>query len=397
MHAPHALTDYIDDEPDWEAIEAAEAATLAEHGGEHEAEALAHGGGARLATPPPGPLATAPTAEPQRGAAPWHALETDAVFGAPWHDVPLMCPGLDLGPGRPCGLIGAPGAGKNDTAQAIGLAVATGLPALGLFPVRRGRVLHLTWDMGARGTALRYRKLAAGMGLTRADLAGQLTLCAHPAITLVGAERAIVGAFAARFEGYELVIVDNARAATPGVPENESEFGEYVNRLGRAAERTGSTVLYLHHAGKGERSGIDAARGSSAIVGASGAVWTISGRGAEPRKLTHERAHEMSDGLRPPVWLTRAAAPHTDIDLGPHVPWRLVGSLEEPASPGEDATSAVLAAVRAAPGSSASEIAASARKRKADVLAVLAGLTARGIVSARSDGKAQKFSLTVQS
>ncbi len=376
MSDPGGLREYYDpDAPDWAAIEAMAERTVAEA----EAEAA-------------GDPHTAPAAAPPEGHdQPWHTYSAASILGGTWAPVAWVCEGLDLGPGRPCGLVGSPGAGKNEAAQALGLAVASGRPAFGRLPVRRGRVLHLTWDMGARGTSLRYRRLAVGMGLRRADLEGHLVLCAHPAISLVGNPQAIVAAFAERMAGFDLVIVDNARAATPGVSENDSEFGEYVARLGMASERVGATVLYLHHTRKGGQGGIEDARGSSAIVGASGSVWMLSGRGDEPRELTHERGHECTDTLKAPLWLVRepAAQGVSDIHLGGHQAWRLVAQDDAPHD--DETEGAILAALEGGGMLGSNELARAVKGRKSAVHAALRSLVQMGRVHRVIDGQRHYF------
>ena len=336
--------------------------------------------------PEPGvPLAPAPTATPvpvadagQGRDKPWHTYDSGAIFAAPWQDTPLLCPGLDLGVGRPCGLVGAPGVGKNDTAQAVALAVATGTPAFGLFPVTQGNVIHLTWDMGARPTALRYRRLAAGMGLRVSDLAGRLTLCT-PTITLVGDGPGTIAAFRKQLAGYALCIIDNLRAATPGKDENASDFADYVSRLGVAASRENCTVLYMHHSKKGGGAELEDARGSGAILGASGSLWTLA-RDGEARKLTHVRQHECSEDPQPALWLTREKVPQpaSDIDLGSQVAWRIVATRDSPSRAALALQARVLAAVAAAPGCGSVQVRDAVGGKADAVASALAVLAATG-------------------
>lgn len=291
--------------------------------------------------PPPEPLL-------QGKDSPWHTFDALAVLEAAWVDVPLLIPALDIGPGRPCGLVGAPGAGKSDAAQALALAVATGRDAFGKFPVTQGRVIHLSWDMGLPAIALRYRRLANGMGLAPAALRDSLFTCVHPAANLTHPDAEKV--FAARFKGFSLAIIDNLRECVPGVDENDSKFGAYLTILGRAAQHAGTTVLYLHHTGKGGSGGANAGRGSNSVVGASGSLWLITGEGDEPRAMVHTRQHDMGDGMRPPFWLQRGPAQGNAFDVGGRSSFDLRAVSAKPKAGAKDPVNVVLAVIAANPG-----------------------------------------------
>lgn len=344
----------------------------------------------------PDASASAPptTARPLMPALPkWHGYESDVVFLAPYEDVPLLIPDLDIGLGRPTGIWGAPGAGKSDMVQALALAVMSGKPAFGRFPIAHrpnsGRVVHLTYDMGLRATALRYRRLANGMGLTPQDVEGKLLLCAHPPITLTSAGAA--RAFRELLEGCDLAILDNVRGASPGVDENDSRFGELLSLYGAAAESAGCVPLYLHHTRKGKSDGradgIDLARGSSAIVAASGCVWLIEGQRDEPRHVRQLRMHDSSDGPRPEFVLVRHPAPPgpNAFDVGTRPSWRL---LAVPSASGNGVRDRVLRALTRGPAAITAlrrAVGGDAKANAEQIKAVLDDLEREGLV--RVDGK----------
>lgn len=226
---------------------------------------------------------------------PWRTADAAAVFLAPFPTIAFLCEELAIGPGRPVGLWGAGGSGKNVTVQAIALAIATGRAALNRYPCRPegARVLHVTYDMGLVATALRYRQIANGMGLRPADIADRIAVCAHPNVTL--RSPAAAKAWVKQIAGFDLVILDNARSAIPGVDENASDFGAYITLFGRACEAAGATGIYLHHTKKGGGAlDTDSGRGTTAILAASGAVWGLEGDKAAPRTLTQLRAHDTA-------------------------------------------------------------------------------------------------------
>ncbi len=229
----------------------------------------------------------------------------------------MLIPELDIGPGRPAGMWSQAGAGKNVTAQAMGLSVATGRPVFGRYSCARGRVLHITYDYGALATKLRYRQLANGLGVTAAELAGRLELAPFPTVNLTSPDA--LEAFTIKFEGYSLVILDNLRSSTGGADENSSVFGTYVQILGTAGEKTGATVLPLHHTKKSDSGLVElnSGRGSGAILAAHGTIWGLEVDSAtEERKLVNLRAHDMSEELIAPLWLRMTPGTDGTIDTG---------------------------------------------------------------------------------
>jgi AAA domain len=237
----------------------------------------------------------------------WKLCDLECVLDDSTEDPPLLIEALQIGLGsRPVGLWGAPGSGKNDTAQSIAVCVAAGredVPLFGRIACARGRVLHLTYDMPQKPTVQRYAQLANGMQLKREEVEGQIVISAFPSINLCTGDAE--QHFARLLSGFDLVIVDNARNAIPGADENDSRFGDYLNALGAAADYAKCTAIYLHHTKKGATPGLTAARGTGAILAASGTIWFLDGEGDEPRTFTNLRHHDLADGLCPTLTLHR--------------------------------------------------------------------------------------------
>lgn len=265
----------------------------------------------------------------------WRANHSNMVFNTKYQEPEALCPALHLAAGRPLCWAGLPGCGKNHAAQALALAVITGRDAFERFPVtRKGRVLHITYDMGRWGTAIRYRRLANGMGLKPGEVENNLVLCAYPEINLVTDDA--VDLFASALFGFDMCILDNARTAIPGIDENDSNFGGHIAAFGQACEQTKCVGTYLHHTTKKGKPGIEAVRGSSAISAASGAIFFIEADGApdEPRTVTHVRSHDVLPNILPQFKLREAmgkpGTPHSfDVGGNPELhPIRLVAELE---------------------------------------------------------------------
>jgi hypothetical protein len=216
----------------------------------------------------------------------------------PLPPVPYLVPGLGLAPG-PISLVAGYGfSGKTLAMQDLALAVATESLVWGVYACRRGPVLHLDYEQGRYLTQERYQRLARGRKVDLAKLAPDaLRVACMPPVYLDrngGAD-----ALARMFEGKALVLVDSLRAAAPSADENSSEIRRHLDVLTRAAERTGATVVVIHHARKPSKEHTDGAkfaiRGSSALFDASASVFVFEGVKGEPTKVHHEKDRIRGD------------------------------------------------------------------------------------------------------
>jgi hypothetical protein len=235
----------------------------------------------------------------------WNTHGATKIFSATLPAVDWVCAELDLGPGRPFGIYSKAGVGKTTEVLDVCCSVATGTAAFQRFPCRRGKVAFVTYDVGFIPTATKLRQIANGRGHTLAELEGQLEILTFPNVYLNSPDAEKL--FRERFRGHALVIIDCFRDSIPGIEENSSETGAFLKMLARASEATSTTFGYLHHSQKGETADpLDVGRGSSAIRGASGAIWTIDGSGRDPRLFTHSRAHDCSLGPKDPFLVEMA-------------------------------------------------------------------------------------------
>jgi len=218
-------------------------------------------------------------------------LDATAIF-APLPPVRWLCQALDLAPGAPALFAGYGYSGKTVAAQEFALAVATGTPAWGRFPVRQGRVLHIDYEQGSYLTRLRYQRLARARGVDPASLAGRLEVEPLPAWYLDGGDA--YEQLVRRCEGVDLVIVDSFRAACPRTDENSSDARVPLDVLGRISEATGAAPLALHHARKPTKDAQGGARmsvrGSGALYDACGTVLVFAGEKGKAVTVSHEKA-----------------------------------------------------------------------------------------------------------
>ena len=207
----------------------------------------------------------------------------------PLSDVAYLVPALGIAGGAATLLAGYGFAGKSMAAQSMAIACASGHPLWGVYTVKQCPVAHLDWEQGFRVSAERYQRLAKAEGLDLSDL--PIRLGVHPAIGLDAPDAEDV--YAHGFGDAGLVIVDSLRAAAPTADENSSEIRQFIDVLNRAAEKTGATVLIIHHARKPSADAADGARykirGSGAIYDACGSVFVLAGEKGQPARMSHEK------------------------------------------------------------------------------------------------------------
>jgi hypothetical protein len=138
----------------------------------------------------------------------------------------------------------------------LGIAVAAGKPWLGRFNVKQSaKVGIVDYETGAGNVRRRLYMLRA---------ARNPRLGAKSFAALKPSDPKFWEALA--LEGFDLVIVDSLRRANPGADENDST--EAIRPLELAAdfsEKTGCSVLFIHHAKKSTSDGWPEFRGSGAI------------------------------------------------------------------------------------------------------------------------------------
>ncbi len=342
--------------------------------------------------------AETPSAPPPRKRA-FAVLTAPDIF-APLPPIPWLVEGLDLTPGAPAMFAGYGYSRKTIAAQSLAIQVAAGRRIWGEFTARKGRVLHIDYEQGNRLTRQRYIRLALGDQLCVEDVDGSLDLVCLPSVYLDAPKASDI--FCAEFEGYDCVIVDSFRAAAPSADENSSDVRRHLDVLTRASERTGATVIVIHHSGKpqahGSGDGRMALRGSSGIFDACSSVFIFAAEKDQPTKVEHVKAR-VSGVLQPDFYLDTEDIPMEGIAraglLVKHKSDEQVttskGGLD--ASKYERQKATVLALLRQAGSIHDTEsVAARSEVRKSTVLVILRELVAEGKVHAASrDGKGGPF------
>lgn len=269
---------------------------------------------------PPAPESGRSAAEKPKA---WPSLDVDGIF-ARLDPIAYAVRGLDLCPGAPAMVAGYGFSGKTVALQSAALAIATGQRVWGTFEAKRGRVLHVDYEQGQRLTRERYQRLAAGLTVGPSDIGDRLTLVSMPQIYLDGAS---VETLCKLFDGYDLVIIDSLRAACPTLEENDSSIRCVLDNLTRASERTGCTVIVIHHARKPQQNASGGAkmaiRGSGALFDACSSVLVFEAERGEVTRVSHEKARnsgrltedfeirisDLADDCLPGLLVEASAAP----------------------------------------------------------------------------------------
>lgn len=240
-------------------------------------------------------------------------VEQDAARSFEWLDASFILDDLppirwivrdlQICPGRPAVLAGYGASGKTLALQSLAMAAATGRPAWGQFRTdRRMSVRHVDYEQGSYGTKKRYKRLCAGLDISREEVEdmvseGRFGVIILPRIYLTDPDAEDV--LKRSFDGVDLVLLDALRGATPGADENDSSVREYVDRLTRVSEQIGTAFLFLHHAGKTNEGQSDARqklRGSSGIFDASGSAFVLFGERGEPKRVQHVKGAAEAEG-----------------------------------------------------------------------------------------------------
>jgi hypothetical protein len=241
---------------------------------------------------PVSPAAT-PSSSPSTG---FQWISTAEIF-EPLPPTRWLVPSLHLVAGRPTLLAGYGSSGKTLMMQSLALALAAATPVWNKFmPAEAVHVRHLDYEQGKHATLKRYQRLCIGHGIAREQLGDRLQVAIFPDVYLD--DRDATDSYAKACEGVGVVVLDALRGATPTLDENDSTIRRCLDNLSRVSEKTGTSFIVLHHAGKTQ--GDDPRtmpRGSSAIFDACGCVFTVSGEQNEPKQIQQTKQPAEAEGV----------------------------------------------------------------------------------------------------
>lgn len=229
----------------------------------------------------------------------WNLL-TLAQLSEELPPIPWVCQNLRLAPGAVTLVAGYGYSRKTMAMQSLGLSVAAGKSAWGVWRVEQGTFVHLDYEQGRRLTQERYQRLARGMGFELSDLPhGALKVGVMPRAYLD--EQGVFEDLCTIMTGARFVLIDSLRAAFPRADENSSEVRTYLDVLSRVSERTGAAIAVIHHARKPNAqnggTATHAIRGSSSLFDACQSVFVFEGAKDTPTTVHHEKDRVMGSTL----------------------------------------------------------------------------------------------------
>lgn len=171
-------------------------------------------------------------------------------------------------------LVGVPGAGKSYFAYSMGLALAGGVPVLGVSPIRPIRVLYCDQE-NSRADRLQYQRWAwHGVGAPALTLMAQNFWVAPFVLGCADWEDVLAGLIEQHLP--ELIIIDTATSACNINDENHNgEAQRIVNTLRRVIAVSQATCLVLKHARVDKTDGEFMTRGAKAWEGSPDGVWYL--------------------------------------------------------------------------------------------------------------------------
>lgn len=209
--------------------------------------------------------------------------------------------------------------GKTLAAMALAVAIAAGEKVWGQWSVHEpARVMYLDFEQGGGATRRRFQALLKGMGIEPEALGDRLRLGALPTFRLTDQDAEPYLTAACASLGVDLCVIDTLRAATPGEEENDSRMSAWLEMLTRVSEKTGTTFLVIHHAGKkkqgfGPPDPREAPRGSSAVVGACGTVLVMMKEGDAPSEVTFAKLSADADASPPEPFFLAIEPPNGGV------------------------------------------------------------------------------------
>jgi DNA primase len=245
----------------------------------------------------------------------------DDLFNAGSQAIDYLVPGL-LPKGESALLVAMPKVGKSLLGIDLAFAVATGEDNFLGETCKQGKVLLVSVDESKQSTGRKLSK--RGFRVSDKD---NIRI-----VTKFNVEQ--LGKLEAEIEDFRpaLVIIDSLKRITSGseISENSAEFADSVYEISELCNRYGSSCLLIHHSKKNnESTGVENARGSTAITGALGNVWVLDRIGKEDPNNKKKVVYDPRDGKRKLYCYSRDSEGKAfDIEFNPeNNSWTLLGEM----------------------------------------------------------------------
>lgn len=229
----------------------------------------------------------------------------------PLGPIPWICQDLTIAPGRPTVFAGEGGTRKGWLAMAIQVCAASGQKLFGRVGFKPNmRTIYFDYEQGSRMSRQRFQLLAGGLGISLYDLGERLGYRWRPLPTLAPTRETdrpkVIDELCKLVDGIDLVVVDSLRACSPGIEENGVFSSLALDIATDASERTGTTFLFLDHAGKppkdpreNGRTRKHSQRGHSSKLDANQTLFVFSSKKGDPTFVTCERSQLVEEDAWP--------------------------------------------------------------------------------------------------
>lgn len=155
--------------------------------------------------------------------------------------------GLMLGAGVPHMVLGEPSSGKTLILQSLFLSLLRGARRWAGFPIgklRRGRIVHVDYEVGKYLLNQRYQRLAIGQGLDLASLGSRLERASFPPYRLIPEHEDI---WRRLMRGADILLIDSLGSAAGGSLNSRDLATELMGMLARLSEETDCRTVLVHH------------------------------------------------------------------------------------------------------------------------------------------------------
>ena len=193
-------------------------------------------------------------------------------------------------------------AGKTCLSQNLAVCIAEGLPWLGMFPCKKGKVLYINLEVEEASLYQRFKFMYKALGIEMSDDGGDniipWNLRGHAAPMDKLAPKIIRRC---RNTGpYKAIILDPLYKVQQGDENSAEAIMKFCNALDKIAHETGAAIIYDHHHPKGDarENVIDRGSGSGVFSRDADAICDISAL-APGKELLELINSQMQDGEKP--------------------------------------------------------------------------------------------------
>lgn len=166
-------------------------------------------------------------------------------------------------------LVGPSKAGKSFSLIELAICISEGLPWMGHFECKKGKVLYVNMELDRQSCFERFYRIREAMGLTDENSFAPVmiwNLRGH-VVPLDKLTPALI--WRSKYAGYAAIIIDPIYKVLTGNENNAYAMAQFCNYFDRIATECNCAVIYCHHHSKGDQSwkrSMDRASGSGVFA-----------------------------------------------------------------------------------------------------------------------------------